>query len=245
MFSIFNLTNQFNSVSCEAFFNVTKSFPEMLPFTTLFYEYAGTAHPKWANGTWCTLLMEESVSLGCPLSPIFESLVVTTLLQPLDIELCKRATTRLLNGDPGNDGFGGITHILGYVDNVSVCIPLTDSQFLCDQFAIIGTPLGCFVNPMKTRILTSTSGHSTIPDLFHLNPMLATSTTDTITQYSTKPNDIDVLGPPLPAELNTGFPPPWIPCWLSSLCLRILQYPTGRNPKLYRHHVHHNNRPTN
>jgi len=73
----FDLTNQFNSVSRQAFFNViAKSFPEILPLTTLFYEHADTVHHKWADGTWQTLLMEEGVSQGCPLSPIFASLVV-------------------------------------------------------------------------------------------------------------------------------------------------------------------------
>jgi hypothetical protein len=103
----FDLTNQFNSVSREAFFNVfAKSFPQMLPLTTLFYEQAGTVHHKWADGTWHTLLMEEGVSQGCPLSPIFASLVIANLLHPLDIELHERAATHLLNGVPGN-GFGG------------------------------------------------------------------------------------------------------------------------------------------
>ncbi len=88
----------------------------MLPLTTLFYEHARSVHHKWADGTWHTLLMEEGVSQGCPLSPIFASLVVANLLQPLDIELRKRATTHLLNGNPGDNGFGGITHLLGYVD---------------------------------------------------------------------------------------------------------------------------------
>ena len=147
----FDLTNQFNSVSREAFFKViADSFPEILPLTNLFYEQAGTAHHKWADGTWRTLLMEEGVSQGCPLSPIFASLVVSILpLQPLDIKLRERAATRLQNGDPGDDGFGGITHLLGYADDVSAYIPLEDLQFLCSRFATIGAPLGCFVNPMK------------------------------------------------------------------------------------------------
>ncbi len=111
---LFDLTNQFISVSHEAFFNViAKSFPEMLPLTTLFYEHAGTIHHKRANGTWRTLLMEEGASQGCSLSPIFASLVITNPLQPLDIELRKRATTCLLKGNPGDDCFGGITHLLG------------------------------------------------------------------------------------------------------------------------------------
>ena len=149
--------------------------------------------------------MEEGVCQGCPLSPIFALLVVAKLLQSLDIELCERAATRLHNGNSGGDGFGGITHLLGYVYDVSACVPLEDLQFACNQFATIGAPLGCFVNPMKTQILTSTSGHSPLPDLFHINPTLATSINDTISQYSIKPNDIDILGPPLPDELATGF----------------------------------------
>ena len=105
---LFDLTNQFNSVSREAFFKViADSFPEILPLTTLFYKQAGTVNHKWADGTWRTLLMlmEEGVNQGCPLSPIFASLVVANLLQPLDIELRERAATRLQNGNPGDDGF--------------------------------------------------------------------------------------------------------------------------------------------
>jgi hypothetical protein len=77
----FDFTNQFNSISHEAFFNViAKSFPEILPLTTLFYKHAGTVHHKWADGTCRTLLMEEGVSQGCPLSSIFTSLVTDNLL---------------------------------------------------------------------------------------------------------------------------------------------------------------------
>jgi hypothetical protein len=149
--------------------------------------------------------MEEGISQGCPLSPIFALLVVSTLLQPLGIELRERAATCLRNVDPGDDGLGGITHLLGYIEDISVCVPLKDLQFLCDIFSTIGAPLGCFVNPMETRILTSTSGHSPIPDLHYINPTLATTISDTISKYSTRPNDVDIIGPPLPAELTTGF----------------------------------------
>jgi hypothetical protein len=109
--------------------------------------------------------MEEGVSQGCPLSPIFASLVVVRLLQPLDTLLKSCAAARLLDGHPGDDGKGSITHLLGCVDDVSACIPLVDLKFLCDNFASIGAPLGCFVNPMKTPILTSTSGLSPLPNM--------------------------------------------------------------------------------
>jgi len=135
----FDLTNQFNSVSRQAFFNViAKSFPEIPPLTTLFYKHAGTVHHKWADGTWHTHLMEEGVSQGCPLSPIFASLVVACLLKPLEKILRARVTHRLNNINPGDDKAGGITHLVGFVDNVSVCVPLEDLEFLCDNFNALG-----------------------------------------------------------------------------------------------------------
>jgi len=63
---------------------IAKSFPEILPLTPLFYEHSGMAHHKWADGTWHTLLMEERASQGCPLSPIFASLIVACLLNLRD-----------------------------------------------------------------------------------------------------------------------------------------------------------------
>ena len=43
----FDLTNQFNNVSREEFFNVIEtSFPKILPLTTLFYQNATTVHHK-------------------------------------------------------------------------------------------------------------------------------------------------------------------------------------------------------
>jgi hypothetical protein len=69
---IFDLTNQFNTVSREAFFKViADSFSEIPPLTTLVYEQAGTVHHKWADGTWRTLLMEEGISQSCPHSHPF------------------------------------------------------------------------------------------------------------------------------------------------------------------------------
>jgi hypothetical protein len=89
----FNLTNQFNSISREDFFNViSTSFPELLPLTTLFYENAGTVHYKWNDGSWCTLLMKEGVSQGYPLSPLFTSFVITRLLKPINKLLRQRAS---------------------------------------------------------------------------------------------------------------------------------------------------------
>jgi len=81
----FKLTNQFNSVSCEEFFNVIEtSFPELPPLTKLFYHEANTVHHKWDDRTWHTLLMNEGVSQGHPLSPLLASFVGARLLEPID-----------------------------------------------------------------------------------------------------------------------------------------------------------------
>jgi hypothetical protein len=149
--------------------------------------------------------MEEGVSQGCPLSPIFAPLVVACLLKHLDQLLKARATYRLNNDNPGNNGAGGITHLLDYVDDISPCVPHEDLEFLCNHFNILGKPLGCFVNPMKTCILTSTSGLSPINTLSQLEPTLASLISNTNAKYSLQPNKSDPSAPPTPTKLTTGF----------------------------------------
>ena len=202
----FDLTNQFNSISRKEFFNViSTSFPELLPLTTLFYENAGTVHHKWNDGSWRTLLMKEGVSQGCPLSPLFASFVVARLLEPIDKLLRQRASDRLASGDPGDDGFGGISHLLGYVDDISSCIYLYNLPFLCNTLKSLGASLGCFVNSSKTCILTSCNGTSPLPLLHTINPTLSTAISTTIAEFSTRPHPTDKSAPAIPVELTTGF----------------------------------------
>ena len=198
--------SQFNSIFHKAFFNIiAKSFPQMLPLITLFYEQAGTVHHKQADDTWCTLLIKEGIIQGCPLSSIFSSLVVANLLQPMtsnyvkELQLASSMVTRA-------------TIALGAsqisLDMSTMSLPVSQLRNYNSSAADVPPleqPLGNFVHPMTTHILTSTSNHSSISDLVHLNPTPATSTTNTISQYFTKLNDIDVLGPPTPAKLTTGF----------------------------------------
>ena len=202
----FDLTNQFNSVSRQEFFHVIAShFPELLPLTLLFYDNPMTVHHKWNDGSWRQFLMREGVSQGCPLSPLFASFVVANLIKPIDSLLRDRAAARLASGDPGDDGFGGISHLLGYVDDISSCVYLPDLPFLCDTLKTNGDKLGCFINPSKTRILTSCIGVSPIPELYATNPSLATQITNTIARFSTDPHPTDRSLPPLPVELLSGF----------------------------------------
>ncbi len=169
----FDLTNQFNSVSCSQFFNSTaEHFPKLLPLTTLFYSNANTVHQKWSGRTWHQLLMEEGVTQGCPLSQLFASFVVACLLEPIDTLLRAQAVEQVASGDPGNDKYGNITHLLSYVDNISTCIYLPDLKFFCNTLKTNGAALGCVVNTTKTRIFTSCNGTSQLPLISASNPKL-------------------------------------------------------------------------
>ena len=201
----FDLKNMFNSISRKEFFNVIEtSFPELLPLTTLLYNDPGTVYHKWTNNTWRTLQMDEGSTQGCPLSPIFGSLVVARLLKPIDDSLRKRAAARLTAGNLLDDNHGGITNLFGYIDDISTVTPLEDLLFLCQQMDSNGQPLGCFLNTYKTRILTSTSGSSPIPQISITDPELGNSITTAISTYSNKHNITDPLHP-TPVELTQGY----------------------------------------
>ncbi len=151
-----DLTNMFNSVSRTELFNtIAQHFPELHAFTTLFYAEPGQVHYKWKDTTWKQLYMEEGVNQGCPLSPIFATLVLHEILQPLAKQLQHRAQERLNNNIPGDDGFGSLAHLFAYMDDISSSVAHDDVEFFCTEIEKLGASRGCFVNPTKTRILTS------------------------------------------------------------------------------------------
>ena len=201
----FNLTNQFNSVSHKEFKNViATSFPELLPLVTLFYNQPNTVHYKWNDGSWRRLPMEEGTSQGCPLSPLFASFVVAQLLEPIDGLLQQRTAERLAAGDTGNDDQGGISHLLSFVDDISSCVYLPNLHFLsCEQVSSRGASVGCFVNPHKTRVLTSCNGTFILPTLSTHNPPLTHSLSTSSASFSTTPYLTNKTAPDI--ELTTGF----------------------------------------
>jgi hypothetical protein len=146
--------------------------------------------------------MEEGVNQGCPLSPIFATLVLQRALKPLDKALKDRASQRAQQGNKHDDKHGGVLHQLGYMDDISALLPLEDVKFYCDEIKTIGSKIGCFINPYKTRILTSCNGESILPLLQSTNPHLGQEIADTIAKFSLKQdenkNDI-------PVELTQGF----------------------------------------
>jgi hypothetical protein len=130
---VFDLTNQFNSVSCKEFKKCHRHLLSRTPtISYTFYDQPNTVHYKWNDGSWRwqRLLMEEGTSQGCPLSPLFASFVVARLLKPIDGLLRKRAANCLANGDTGDDGQGGISHLLSFVNDISSCIYLPDLHLL-------------------------------------------------------------------------------------------------------------------
>ena len=184
---------------------IATSFPELLPVVTLFYDQPNTIHYKWNNRSWRHLLMEEGPSQGCPLSPLFASFVVARLLKLIDGLLRERAAACLANGDTGNDGQGGISHLLSFVDDISSCVYLPDFHFLCEQIRTRGASIGCFVNSHKTRVLTSCNGTSILPAITTHNPQLARLISNSIASFSTTPHPTDKTAPDIPVELTTGF----------------------------------------
>ena len=73
------------------------------------------------------------------------------------------AATSRLEGLPYDDNVGAETHPMAYVDNTGANVPHQDVFFFLQEFQCLATPLGCHLNPTKTRIMTSTSGTLSLP----------------------------------------------------------------------------------
>ena len=195
-----DLTNMFNSVSrCELFDVIATDFPELYNLTSLLYGSDGTVHYKWNQTEWKHLFMEDGVNQGCPLSPIFATLVLHRVLQPIAKALYQRASERLKHGHTGDDGFGSIAHLFAYMDDISSMLAHEDVEFFCTEIERLGLPRGCIINPQKTRILTSCSGFSILPDI---DPPLADILRRTIERYSVETNADNTT---TPIELTSGF----------------------------------------
>jgi len=110
-----------------------------------------------------------------------------------------------MRGDTGNDGQGGISHLLSFDDDISSCVYLPDLYFLCAQVRSRGASIGCFVNPHKTRVLTPCNGTSILPALTTHDPPLAHSISNSISSFSTTPHPTDKTAPDIPVELTTSF----------------------------------------
>ena len=197
-----DLTNMFNNVSREELFDIINThFPELTALTTLIYNVPATVHFKYNNTSWKNISMQEGVNQGCPLSSTFAALVMNRVLQPLDTILRKRAQDRLRAGNVGDNGFGSITHLFAWVDDISATVPHEDITTFLHHLDHFGRERGCYIKPHKSRILTSCNNTSIIPRLQNDNPTLATKLTNAIATYSTNTQGTTSTA----IELTDGF----------------------------------------
>jgi hypothetical protein len=116
-------------------------------------------------------------------------------------------------GNPSDDEYGGITHLLSYVDNISTCIYLPDLEFFCNTLKTNGAALGCLINTSKSRILTSCNGMSPLSLNSTSNPEQGLSNANTIATFLTTPHPTDTTAPAIPVKLTHSF--------------RLLRHPVG------------------
>ena len=169
-----------------------------------------THHPILWNRNDCPPQMErwylasppnEGGSL--PRMPPFTSVCVICCRPPPCTHRQVTLRTSCITSCLGDDGHGGISHLLSYVNDKSTCVYLDDLQFLCETLKSRGALLGCFVNTSKTRILTSCNGTSPVDDITALDVHLGASIYQTIAQFSNKPNPTDQTQT-IPVELTDG-----------------------------------------
>jgi hypothetical protein len=211
-----NLKNMFNEISREKIFEIiAEHFPELLPLTSMLYNETGEVWLRMADGSWTTIDMVEGTNQGCPLSSTLAAIVLHSVIAPIADLLQQRAAARLAQGNPGDDGHGGVSVPMGYVDDKNVCLYIEDVHFFLSEFQSRAAPAGMFLNTNKTRILTSTNGTSAIPAIRQqYGPAIADSIQSAIVTFSTKPTPTpsDPTSTS-PVEITTG--------------LRVLGQPVG------------------
>jgi len=119
-----DLKNMFNNSSCKKLLQIIEeNYPELLAIAHLLYETPGQVHYHWKDRSWHTIAMQEGVNQGYPLSSLFATLVFLRILCPLNTLMASQAALCLTNNDSGGDYYGSITHLFGYLDNVTAAVP--------------------------------------------------------------------------------------------------------------------------
>ena len=161
-----DIRNMFNAVSRQRLREIIrKHFPLLTTFIEFIYGHDFDMYLRDADGIWRTIPVQEGFTQGCPLSPILAAIVLKDVLSHLDSDLRARARARLQQGNPGDDGHGGITDIFAFVDDTNAAVPLEDVLFFLQRFQDLATPVNAILNADKTRILTSTTNSSAIPSI--------------------------------------------------------------------------------
>ena len=128
----------------------------------MLYQKHGETYVRMADGSWCIISVKEGFLQGCPLSPVFTTLVLNVILRTLQPEIEARAKARFNSGDTGDDSKGSIGLLMAYVDDVYALLHHNNINWFLKRFVELAQPRGRVLNTMKTRILTSTSNASVI-----------------------------------------------------------------------------------
>ena len=141
-------------------------------------------------------------SQGCPLSPLFASLLSpASSNQSIPSYENKQRHDYVASGDPGDDGFGGISHLLGFVADISSCVFLPDLPFLCTTLKTLGASLGCYVTHQKQEYSPLATDHLHCPSFTRSTPP---SPPQSLQQSPNSPPDhTPPTNPPHPSQSNS------------------------------------------
>ena len=138
-----DICNMFNKTSRERARDIIKTnFPHLLNISDLLLNDPTECHYLKPNREWGFFEQEEGLPQGCPFSPVFASLVLNTIIKSLDESLKKRATSRKRKKIFLDDGDGGVTNLLSYVDNLNAVVPHEDCLHYCQEFERLTNELG-------------------------------------------------------------------------------------------------------
>jgi hypothetical protein len=161
-----DITNMFNAVSrdaCRSVLERNDKFQPLLPLFDMLYSKPNLCWYRKPDGTFATFDQEEGFAQGCPLSPLFASLVLNILLTEINKELRTRAAIRFADHSyPGDDNLGSLAQTKSYIDDTNLALAYRDLKWFLTRFAELGAPLGISLNLRKTQILTSLTSTSPI-----------------------------------------------------------------------------------
>ena len=160
-----DMANMFNRMSRKECRRILEAhIPSLLPLFDATYGGTNTVWYQTPEGPFTSLEQEEGFAQGDPLAPLFASLVLQKVLQPIQDEQRARAKRRK-SRFPGDDKKGGAASLGAYIDDAGSVVPWIDVYWLLQRFVDIGGPLGAHLNRIKTKILTGITGRSILPYL--------------------------------------------------------------------------------
>lgn len=140
----------FNAISqqvCHHTLLQNQTLHPLIPLFDLLYHTPNECWYHTPQQDYQCFPQEEGFTQGCPLSKAFADVVLTLVLQPLNLQLRERIHRRNPNTTPPST--------LSYHDDTSIVIPYPDITWFLNTFQTLGMPLGIHLNLSKTQLLTS------------------------------------------------------------------------------------------